>query len=30
VNIFNKNFPWADQNVLANALVDGLLRGFQE
>ena len=29
-NIFNKSFPWADQNVLATALVDGLLRGFQK
>lgn len=29
VNIFNKNFPWADRNKLAHALVDGLLRGFQ-
>jgi AcrR family transcriptional regulator len=30
VNIFNKNFPWADRNMLAHALVDGLLRGFQK
>lgn len=30
VNIFNKNFPWADRNLLAHALVDGLLRGFQK
>jgi AcrR family transcriptional regulator len=29
-NIFVKSFPWADQNTLANALVDGLLRGFQK
>ena len=30
VNIFNKNFPWADRNLLAHVLVDGLLRGFQK
>jgi len=30
VNIFNKSFPWADRNMLAHTLVDGLLRGFQE
>jgi AcrR family transcriptional regulator len=29
VNIFNKNFPWVDRNMLAHVLVDGLLRGFQ-
>lgn len=29
-NIFNKSFPWADQNELAPTLVDGLLRGFQK
>ena len=30
VNIFNKNFPWADRNILAHAMVDVLLRGFQK
>ena len=28
-NIFKKNFPWVDRNMLAHVLVDGLLRGFQ-
>ena len=30
VNIVNKGFPWADRKVLAQTLVDGLLRGFQK
>ena len=30
VNIVNKTFPWVDRKVLAPALVDGLLRGFQK
>jgi AcrR family transcriptional regulator len=29
-NIFNRSFPWADRNILADVLVDGLLRGFQK
>ena len=29
MNIYNKNFPWADRKVLAQTLVDGLLKGYQ-
>ncbi len=30
MTIYNKNFPWADPKVLAQTLVDGLLKGYQE
>ena len=28
MTIYRKNFPWADRNILAQTLVDGLLRGY--
>lgn len=30
MTIYRKSFPWADRNVLAHALVDGLLRGYMK
>ena len=27
---YRRNFPWADRNVLARTLVDGLLRGYRK
>ncbi|MCC6346053.1 MAG: TetR/AcrR family transcriptional regulator [Nitrospirales bacterium] len=28
MTLFNRSFPWADRQVLAHTLVDGLLRGY--
>jgi len=28
--LYRNSFPWADRNVLAISLVDGLLKGFQD
>ncbi|HUL31558.1 MAG TPA: TetR/AcrR family transcriptional regulator, partial [Thermodesulfobacteriota bacterium] len=28
MTIYRKGFPWADRNMLAHTLVDGLLRGY--
>ena len=30
MTIYRRNFPWADRNMLAQNLVDGLLRGYQK
>jgi AcrR family transcriptional regulator len=30
MSLYRDSFPWADRKVLATALVDGLLRGFQK
>lgn len=30
MTIYRKSFPWADRNMLARTLVDGLLRGYEK
>jgi hypothetical protein len=30
MTLYRSSFPWADRELLANTLVDGLLRGFRK
>jgi len=30
MTVYNQSFPWADRNVLAQTLVDGLLKGYRK